>query len=223
MTEVERRIAEGKAAYEQTVAPYRKTVALGQTFPLTNYEEAGVKKFVAWSGTLEVTVNDAALYGSVDEARAATSLGAVYDDVPSKGLQNPRLLIMHVTVKNENAIPGFSSDAPDEYFDLTAFEPRFYSSAQAKEAGSITAGDLATYDGSPEGVDISSRDWNNFALAVGETKTLTIGWWVDATLGASDIVVNPSLSSEPGPITFDLGLGSSASGDAAAGDSDAAA
>ena len=216
------------AEYEEQLAPYRKTVSIGETCSLANLADAKiaitnsytgdkietyVPKFVAWTGTLEVTVDDAALYATLAEAQAACDLGAVLNENPPESVgSSPLLLVMHVTVTNADATPGFDAATVWDYFTLDALRPVW------GDVG-ITGGSIATFDGAPEGLDPQSPDVNDFSLAQGETRTLTIGWWVDGSRDLSDIILRPSLSATmPGPVTFELGLGSDgASSDASSG------
>lgn len=211
------------ADYETQLAPYKQVVPLGETFSLANLEDApitittptgenvriNVPKFVPWVGTLDATVLDATPYGSLEEAQAAAELGAVLQPTPPEGIADPKLLVMRLEVTNVDATPGYTAEAPGEYFALDAFKPYYPCIGEA--AGSFmdyAGGTLATFDGAPEGIGPQSPYVNDFALPAGETRTLTAGWWVDGAVDPSLIIVRPSLSgSNPGPVTFDLGLG----------------
>ena len=168
-----------------------------------------VTKFVSWVGTLDVTVLDVTLYDSLEEAQAAAELGAVLQPAPPKGIADPKLLVMRLEVTNVDATPGYTVEEPEEYFPIGTFKP--YQPYADEAAGSFmdyTGGTLAAFDGAPEGIEPQSPYANDFALPVGETRTLTASWWVDGAVDPSLIVVRPSLSgSNPGPVTFDLGLG----------------
>ena len=207
------------AEYEEQLAPYRKTVSIGETCSLANLADAkiaitnsytgekiemNVPRSVAWTGTLEVTVDDAALYATLAEAQAACDLGAVLNENPPESVgSSPLLLVMHVTVTNADATPGFDAATVWDYFSIDAFRPIYRGDI------AMASGTLATFDGAPEGLDPQSPNSNNYSLAQGETRTLTIGWWVDGSRDLSDIILRPSLSATmPGPVTFELGLGS---------------
>lgn len=225
-TDMEKKVVQERdklADYETQLAPYKQVVPLGETFSLANLEDApitittptgenvriNVPKFVPWVGTLDATVLDATPYGSLEEAQAAAELGAVLQPTPPEGIADPKLLVMRLEVTNVDATPGYTAETPGEYFALDAFKPYYPCIGEA--AGSFmdyVGGTLATFDGAPEGLDPQSPYVNDFALPVGETRTLTAGWWVDGTVDPSLIIMRPSLSgSNPGPVTFDLGLG----------------
>lgn len=216
------------AAYEQELAPYKQTVPLGQTISLRNLSDAtltvttlageqvqaNVAKYVPWVGTLDVTLLDATLYDSLENAQETAELGTVLREAPGY-LEEPRLLVMHIKVTNVDATPGFTSETPGEYFALDAFQPLYpYSDAAANSFLNYELATLATFDGAPEGLDPQSPYTNDFALVIGETRVLTIGWWVNGAIDPRNIIVRPSLSANnPGPITFDLGLGATNGGE----------
>lgn len=212
------------AEYEDQLAPYKQTVPLGETFSLANLENApitittpsgeqlqiNVPKYVPWVGTLDVTVLDATLYDSLEDARATNNLGVVLSPIPPEGLSNPKIFVMHIEVTNVDATPGYTVETPEEYFALDAFRPYFPDTNEAIEtrSGLSLAADLATFDGAPEGLYPQSPYTNDFELAIGETRVLTASWWVEGAVDPALIVVRPSLSAtNPGPITFDLGFG----------------
>ena len=211
------------ADYETQLAPYKQVVPLGEAFSLANLEDApitittptgenvrtNVTKFVSWVGTLDVIMLDVALYDSLEEAQAAAELGTVLQPAPPKGIADPKLLVMRLEVTNVDATPGYTVEEPEEYFPINTFKP--YQPYADEAAGSFmdyTGGTLATFDGTPEGIEPQSPYVNDFALPVGETRVLTASWWIDGAVDPSLIVVRPSLSaSNPGPVTFNLGLG----------------
>ena len=210
------------AEYEEQLVPYKQTVPLGKTSSLANLDDApivittpagkpietSVSRFVSWVGTLNATVLDTTLCDSLEEAQKTSDLGTVINPTPPKHIADPRLLVMHVKVTNVDAIPGYTAEEPEEYFPIGTFKP--YQPHADGAAGSFmdyTGGTLATFDGAPEGIEPQSPYANDFALPIGETRTLTASWWVDGAVDPSLIVVRPSLSaSEPGPITFELEL-----------------
>lgn len=209
------------AEYEEQLTPYKQTVPLGQTFSLANIDDGtltitnpytgekiqtGVNKFVMWTGTLDVTFLDATLYDSLEAAQAEVELGTVLDADASEGMDDPRLLVVHVKVSNVDATPGLEG-VWYELFSISEFQP-VYPSDPSDSSGWFSIASLATFDGAPEGAGEHDFDNNDFALAQGETRVLTMGCWVDGSVDPEKIVVRPSLSgSNPGPITFDLGLG----------------
>ncbi len=215
------------AEYEEQLTPYKRVAPLGKAFSLANLDDApiiittpagtpietSVSIFVSWVGTLNVTVLDATLYSSLEEAQRTNDLGTIIDPTPPRHIADPRLLVMHVKVTNVDAIPGHTAEEPEEYFPINTFKP--YQPYADEAAGSFmdyTGGTLAAFDGAPEGIGPQSPYINDFALPVGETRTLTAGWWVDGAVDPSLIIVRPSLSSsEPGPITFELELDDAAS------------
>lgn len=216
------------AEYEEQLAPYKQTVPLGTTFSLANLEnapitittpsgeqvQAKVPTYVPWVGTLNVTVLDATLYDSLEDAQATNDLGVVLNPTPPESPSDPKLLVMRIEVTNVDATPGYTVKTPWEYFALDAFRPYSPDADEAVEtrSGLGFAADLATFDGAPEGLDPQSPYGNDFALAIGETRVLTVSWWVEGAVDPALIVVRPSLSAtSPGPITFDLGFGKNSS------------
>ncbi len=211
------------ADYETQLTPYKQVVPLGKTFSLDNLDDApitiatpmgenvriNVPKFVSWVGTLDVTVLNVMLYDSLEDAQAAIELGAVLQPIPPEGIADPKLLVMRLEVTNVGATPGYTTETPEDYFALDAFKPYYPCVDEAANSFmDYVGGALATFDSAPEGIGPQSPYVNDFALEQGETRTLTAGWWVDGAVDPSFIVVRPSLSaSNPGPVTFDLGLG----------------
>ena len=205
------------AEYEEQLAPYKKTVPLGETFSLANIDdgtvaitnpytgervETGVSRFVMWTGTLDVTVLDATVYDALPAAQAELELGEVLSAEPPANLNDPRLLVMHVQVTNVDATPGLDGIWYDA-FPAEAFAPNYV----ADGSSTVLAPSLATFDGAQKGLDAHDMERNDFVLAQGETRTLTLGFWVEGS-SLDELVVRPSLSaSNPGPIAFDLGLG----------------
>ncbi len=201
------------AEYEEQLAPYRQTVPLGETFGLANIENAPLEvtnwytgekitvdmaPFVPWTGTLNVTFLDAKAYDSIEAAQSEVELGTVVDAEPAKGLANPRVLVTHVKVTNVDATPGLGG-VKEQLFAAGMFAPR----ADGGSPTGVTP-DMAAFDGVPEGLELPSHDVNKFELAQGETRILTLSWWVSGDDVAS-LAVRPELSADnPGPITFEL-------------------
>lgn len=127
-------------------------------------------------------------------------------------LEVPQILVEHIRVTNIDAAMRDPEEANLGYFSLDAFQPSYPRTADGSVENltwrNYFPGELAAFDGVPEGLSEGSRFANDYALAVGETRVLTIAWWVDGA-HPSLIVLRPSLSaSNPGPITFNLGLDS---------------
>lgn len=199
------------AAYVEATDEFRRMAPFGEPCALANVEGGPVARFVSWSGTLNVEVLDAKIYGSLEEAQENCTLGMVlqgddaglYDQL----YERKALLVMRVSVENVDAV----SDAPSGLFAVDAFSPTWpLVDEQGNQLSSwlfFRRGELATFDGAPDGFDPTSYDRNDFALAPGETRVLTLGWWIDGAADPASIVLRPSLSaSEPGPFTLNLGL-----------------
>lgn len=208
--------------YEEQLAPYKADVSLGETVSIKNIEDVEitittpfdekvqipVSRFVSWTGTLDVTFTEARLFDSLVEAQEEYDLGVVLQEEAPAMLVDPKLLVTRIKVTNVDAVPGFSLDAPEEYFDVMAFVPYYpFADEAAALFSSYMQASLASFDGAPLGIGPASPYVNDFDLEEGETRVLTVGWWVDGSIDPSYIVIRPTLSLDsPGPVTFDLGL-----------------
>lgn len=162
-----------------------KTVPLGETAVLTGSKESSVG-FHMWEGSMEVTMLDAVLYASLDEARAACELGTILEETPN-GVCDPAqgYLVLHVRVRNIDAGPfveGGEELYAIDFLDLTYFTAR---GQVAEESGEelpafaySTLATQASFDGHPENLPEGSRSFNKLALDRGETKVLTVGYWI---------------------------------------------
>ena len=203
--------------HEEEISSYMQTVNVGETFALanmdaeitvTNYitgEEIKTKMpdFVAWDGTLEVSIDGASTYESIQDAASAESLGTIIKSAPTSG-QSAFILVVHMTLTNVDA----TSRRDDGLFNTDAFNPT-YTLTDAVYPASLQS-TIASFDGAVEEAKTNEKLSDCFSLNVGETKSLTAGWWVDGDCDMSTLQIRPSLSAtDRGPVIFDLGLSDS--------------
>lgn len=202
-------------AHEREIASLLTRVPVGETVALKNIDMPD-GTYVGWTGTLEACIDEATLYDSIDAALASHDLGTVlYYNSPESYGSDALFLVIRLTVHNVDAVPGFSSGMPQETFESGDFYPSYRASRALDDSWMYYMGaSLASFDGASEGVSVHSFDSNNFALEPGETRTLTMGFWLPgpssengSDLDLSSIVIRPSLSADnPGPVIFELGL-----------------
>ena len=203
--------------HEEEISSYMQTVNVGETFALanmdaeitvTNYitgEEIKTKMpdFVAWDGTLEASIDGASTYESIQDAASAESLGTIIKSAPASG-QSAFILVVHMTLTNVDAV----SRRDDGLFNTDAFNPTYTLTDAVYPASFRSA--IASFDGAVEEAKTNEKLSDCFSLNVGETKSLTAGWWVDGGCDMSTLQIRPSLSAtDQGPIIFDLGLSDS--------------
>ena len=203
--------------HEEEISSYMQTVNIGETFALanmdveitvTNYitgEEIKTKMsdFVAWDGTLDVSIDGASTYESIQDAASAESLGTIIKSAPASG-QSAFILVVHMTLTNVDAV----SRRDDGLFNTDAFNPTYTLTDAVYPASFRSA--IASFDGAVEEAKTNEKLSDCFSLNVGETKSLTAGWWVDGDCDMSTLQIRPSLSAtDQGPIIFDLGLSDS--------------
>ena len=203
--------------HEEEISSYMQTVNVGETFALanmdaeitvTNYitgEEIKTKMpdFVAWDGTLEASIDGASTYESIQDAASAESLGTIIKSAPTSG-QSAFILVVHMTLTNVDA----TSRRDDGLFNTDAFNPT-YTLTDAVYPASLQS-TIASFDGAVEEAKTNEKLSDCFSLNVGETKSLTAGWWVDGDCDMSTLQIRPSLSAtDRGPVIFDLGLSDS--------------
>ncbi len=203
--------------HEGEISSYMQTANIGETVALanmdvevtvTNYitgEEIKTKMpdFVPWDGTLEVSIDGASTYESIQDAASAESLGTIIKSAPTSG-QSAFILVVHMTLTYVDA----TSRRDDGLFNTDAFNPT-YTLADAAYPASFRSA-IASFDGAVEEAKTNEKLLDCFSLNVGETKSLTAGWWVDGDCDMSTLQIRPSLSAtDQGPIIFDLGLSDS--------------
>lgn len=196
--------------YDRSIQSSMQHIAIGETATLSN--DAAIS--VPWDGSMEVTLENATLYTTTLEAAETFDIGNVFiDDVTAREWYGDdcQLLVLQVKVTNIDAI-----STTGDYFAVDPFTPYYpFWNGDTEEIPwtSYAPCELATFNGTPQGVSASSRDVNNFDLAAGETKEMVLGYWVPGSsyvMGCSDIstlVLRPSLNAnEPGIFIFELGL-----------------
>lgn len=206
-----------RAEYEEEASSYMQTVSIGETVALANMdvditvinqitgEEIQTKTpdFVAWDGTLEVSIDGVRAYESIQDAALAEPLGTIIKSAPASG-QRAFALVVHMTLTNVDAV----SRRDDGLFNTDAFNPTYTLTDAAYPASLRSA--IASFDGAVEEAKTNERLSDCFSLNVGETRSLTAGWWVDGDCDMSTLQIRPSLSAtDQGPIIFDLGLSDS--------------
>lgn len=172
---------------------------------------------------MEITIEDARLYDSLEDARAKHNLGAILvTEVQAHDYYGPnvKLLVMTVAIHNIDAV-SWSND--NNLFGTNPLLVPYYPEASALEESGIIPWTsywgcpLATFDGAP--ADAPDNKKASFELLPGETRTLTLGYWVPgsgstaipACTDYAKLIVRPSLSNEPGTVIFELGLSSDGS------------
>ena len=109
-----------------------------------------------------------------------------------------------MTLTNVDAV----SRRDDGLFNTDAFNPTYTLTDAVYPASFRSA--IASFDGAVEEAKTNEKLSDCFSLNVGETKSLTAGWWVDGGCDMSTLQIRPSLSAtDQGPIIFDLGLSDS--------------
>ena len=203
--------------HEEEISSYMQTVNIGETFALANMDvevtvtnyitgekiKAKMPDFVAWDGTLEVSIDGASTYESIQDAASAESLGTIIKSAPASG-QSAFILVVHMTLTNVDAV----SRRDDGLFNTDAFNPTYTLTDAVYPASFRSA--IASFDGAVEEAKTNEKLSDCFSLNVGEAKSLTAGWWVDGGCDMSTLQIRPSLSAtDQGPIIFDLGLSDS--------------
>ena len=203
--------------HEEEISSYMQTVSIGETVTLANMDveitvtsyitgeeiKTKMSDFVAWDGTLDVSIDGASAYESIQDAASAESLGSIIKSAPASG-QSAFILVVHMTLTNVDAV----SRRDDGLFNTDAFNPT-YTLADAAYPASFRSA-IASFDGAVEEAKTNEKLSDCFSLNVGEKKSLTAGWWVDGDCDMSTLQIRPSLSAtDQGPIIFDLGLSDS--------------
>ena len=203
--------------HEEEISSYMQTVNIGETFALANMDveitvtsyitgeeiKTKMSDFVAWDGTLDVSIDGASAYESIQDAASAESLGTIIKSAPASG-QSAFILVVHMTLTNVDA----TSRRDDGLFNTDAFNPTYTLTDAVYPASFRSA--IASFDGAVEEAKTNEKLSDCFSLNVGEAKSLTAGWWVDGGCDMSTLQIRPSLSAtDQGPIIFDLGLSDS--------------
>ena len=203
--------------HEEEISSYMQTASIGETFALANMDvditvinqitgeeiQTKMPDFVAWDGTLEVSIDGVRAYESIQDAALAEPLGTIIKSAPASG-QRAFALVVHMTLTNVDAV----SRRDDGLFNTDAFNPTYTLTDAAYPAPFRSA--IASFDGAVEEAKTNEKLSDCFSLNVGETRSLTAGWWVDGDCDMSTLQIRPSLSAtDQGPIIFDLGLSDS--------------
>lgn len=218
--EVQRQVDEASLTREQAMKSSMSIIGLGETFALSN--EGATVPFVPWNGTMEVSVEQTSLYQSFEEAQADNDLGTTFItelEARDRYGAGARFLVVRLEVKNIDASNRNPDDSVRYRFNVSpVFNPLYLPDGNGlTDLGNTPwtayfSCPLATFDGSSAAAD--ERSQASFDLAPGEEKLLIIGFWVPVGEGASQpectdfstLVMRPSLSSDAGPVVYDLGL-----------------
>lgn len=213
MASVNEALDESRSEYEEQIQPYRRDIALGETASLANIDaditvtnpstgeqvQSKMGDFVSWDGTLDVSIDSAVLYGSLDEASQSQNLGELTSSRSVVG-DDEKILTVQATVANVDAIPWSEGG----YFSVDFLAP-MYTAAGATD---VINGVIVAFDGAPDEAQTNEKLKSKFLLEQGQTKVLTTAWRLVVEGEASTLCIRPSMNlNEPGPIKFLLGLG----------------
>lgn len=216
------RLREKAAEYEEQIQPYRRDVELGETASLANIDadimitnpntgeqvQSKMHDFVSWDGTLDVTVDAVALYGSLGEAIRAQRLSGIVG-VRSDGDDDGQVVVVQTTVTNVDATPGNE----DGYFNVGFLAPMYM--AMGATASDVISAALVAFDGAPTEALVNEKLKSKFILEQGQTKVFTTAWHLVVEAEPSTLCIRPSMNlNELGPIKFLLGLEDGVEGDA---------
>lgn len=214
---INRRLREKTAEYEEQIGPYRRDVELGETISLANIDaditvtnpgtgeqiQRKMPDFVSWDGTLDVSIDFAALYDSIDEAMQAQHVGELTESRSAVG-DDEQIVVIQAGVTNVDAV----SWSEGGYFNVNFLAP-MYVAVGADGLDAINAV-IVAFDGAPAEALVNEKLKSKFLLEQGQTKVLTTAWRLVVEGRPSTLCIRPSMtSSEPGPIKFLLGLGNS--------------
>ena len=213
MASVNEALDESRSEYEEQIQPYRRDIALGETASLANIDaditvtnpstgeqvQSKMGDFVSWDGTLDVSIDSAVLYGSLDEALQSQNLGELTSSRSVVG-DDEKILTVQATVANVDAIPWSEGG----YFSVDFLAPMY----TAAGAADVINGVIVAFDGAPDEAQTNEKLKSKFLLEQGQTKVLTTAWRLVVEGEASTLCIRPSMNlNEPGPIKFLLGLG----------------
>lgn len=213
MASVNEALDESRPEYEEQIQPYRRDIALGETASLANIDaditvtnpstgeqvQSKMGDFVSWDGTLDVSIDSAVLYGSLDEALQSQNLGELTSSRSVVG-DDEKILTVQATVANVDAIPWSEGG----YFSVDFLAPMY----TAAGAADVINGVIVAFDGAPDEAQTNEKLKSKFLLEQGQTKVLTTAWRLVVEGEASTLCIRPSMNlNEPGPIKFLLGLG----------------
>lgn len=213
MASVNEALDESRPEYEEQIQPYRRDIALGETASLANIDaditvtnpstgeqvQSKMGDFVSWDGTLDVSIDFAVLYGSLDEALQSQTLGELTSSRSVVG-DAEKILTVQATVTNVDATPWSEGG----YFSVDFLAPMY----TAAGAADVINGVIVAFDGAPDEAQTNEKLKSKFLLEQGQTKVLTTAWRLVVEGEASTLCIRPSMNlNEPGPIKFLLGLG----------------
>ncbi len=215
MASVNEALDESRSEYEEQIQPYRRDIALGETASLANIDaditvtnpntgeqiQGKMGDFVSWDGTLDVSIDSAALYDSLDEALQSQNLGELTSSRSVVG-DDEKILAVQATVTNVDATPWSEGG----YFSVNFLAP-MYEVTGAYGTDAIN-GVIVAFDGAPDEAQTNEKLKSKFLLEQGQTKVLTTAWRLVVEGEAPTLCIRPSMNlNEPGPIKFLLGLG----------------
>lgn len=203
-----------KSEYEEQIKPYRQDFPLGQTASLANIDAdivitnpnngekvtSKLADYVPWDGAIEVSVDAAAVYGSIDEAMRENQLGQLTDS-RSVVSGDEKIVVVQATVTNVDAV----SHGQDGYFSVLFLAPSY--TPVASETSETISASLIAFDGAPAEASTNAALVSKFALEQGQTRVFTTAWRLVLEADLSTLCIRPSLTLEkPGPVKFLLDL-----------------
>lgn len=214
---VNERLEQSRVEHEELISSIKQTVGVGETVELANMDvdvtktnqltgeeiQTKMADFVWWDGTLETTIDEVNVYRSVKDAAESEALGTIINaSCPSD--PEAYFLVVRMTLTNIDA----KSWQDDGLFNTDAFNPMYMLKGSIDETHLMST--IGSFDGAVEEAKTNVRLSDCFSLAIGETRSLTTGWWILSDCDMTTLKIRPSLSAtDAGPITFDLGLSDS--------------
>jgi hypothetical protein len=214
MAAINEALNESKSEYEEQIQPYRRDIALGETASLANIDadimvtnpdtgeqiQSKMSDFVSWDGTLDVCIDSAVLYDSLDEAIQSQNLGELTSSRSAVG-DDEKILVVQATVTNVDATPWTEGG----YFNVEFLAPMYVAAGAYKDT---INGVIVAFDGAPDEALVNEKLKSKFLLEQGQTKVLTTAWRLVVEGETSTLCIRPSMNlNEPGPVKFLLGLG----------------
>ena len=188
-----------KGRYQDNLRQSTETVGLGETAQLDNglvkkgtQGETGFDEPYQWNGELDVSIEDAKLYESGDDARKHVDIDSRFPDWGRRIKKT--VLFCKVRITNKSAASQIESKAGHRWLNISNI---FFSGSKKIES-------ISYFDGMPEQGSADEGESVYFDLKKGESRLYTVAFVVDGGSKLDDFHLESAVQDNVPRYVFEL-------------------
>lgn len=185
--------------YRDDLRQSTETIGLGETARLDNdlvkkvhQDETGFDEPYQWNGELDVSIEDAKLYESGDDARKHVDIDSRFPDWGRR--IKKKVLVCKVRITNKSAASQIESKAGHRWLNISNI---FFSGSKKIES-------ISYFDGMPEQGSADEGESVYFDLKKGESRLYTVAFVVDGGSKPSDFHLESAVQDDVPRYVFEL-------------------